>query len=91
MILKGIQLFSDQYSNTMRKYKLALPFGLDFNMGSDNVKNILGEPNMDHPSGPDNTMYIWRNIKKLSIAVCCLPINKGTSFITIGPSKLRDL
>jgi len=46
---------------------------------------------LDHISGSENTVYKWLNVKKYAIAICCLPENKGISFIDIAPAKLRDL
>ena len=91
MIFEGIQLYSDKYKNTMSPYQLELPFSLNFNMGLDAIKHILGEPNLDHPSGPLNTVYVWRNFKKYSIGICCLPNDKGVVFFDIKPTQLRYL
>lgn len=91
MIFEGIQLYSDKYKSTMSSYQLGLPFGLHFDMSLDAIKNILGDPDMDHPSGPINTVYVWRKFKKYSISICCLPGNKGVVFFEIKPIQLRYL
>lgn len=91
MIFEGIQLYGDKYKSTMLPYQLPLPFGLEFNMSLGSIKKVLGEPDLDHPSGPINTVYIWRNFKRYSVGICCLPKDSGVVFFDIRPVKSRDL
>lgn len=92
MIFEKIQLLSEDATEGVVQYKHDIPFGIKFSMGIRDLVDVLGEPNMSHPSGPENTVYRWFNVNKLALSVCLLPGDKGgISFLSIGKSELRDI
>jgi hypothetical protein len=91
LIFEGVQLYSEHNDSDLAKFKGKLPFGIDFAMKLPEIIKIFGEPNLTQPSGPENIVYKWHNVQKFAIAICCLPDDKGISFVAVRPSKLRHL
>jgi hypothetical protein len=75
----------------MEEYSQVLPFGLNFGMRLEEIQLLLGNQNMEQPSGAGNTTYSWFNYKKMAISVCFLPEEKGVSHVLVEKTQLRDL
>jgi hypothetical protein len=91
LIFEKIQIYSSNNSSELSEYRQVIPFDLTFKMSFIKVKEILGEPNMDQPSGPNNIIYSWFNYRKIAISICFLPAEQGISHISISKTKLKYL
>ncbi len=88
MVLTSVQAYGPVNDSGFSAYPDALPLGLTFSLTLDDAVRILGEPTLNHPSGP-NRLYAWYNHEGTTIGLCFLTENQGISFIDLSKVKIK--
>jgi hypothetical protein len=89
MIFFEIQVYSENNDSDFKEFAGGLPFNLTFQSTLNDVTTALGPSTVNHPSGPDNRVHVWYDIKGNSYGVCFLPKDRGISFVSIKKAALR--
>jgi len=87
MIFYEVQLYGENNDSGFNEYKGELPYNLSFASTLENAKQIFGEPATNHPSGPENEVFVWYNVSGITIGICFLPDQRGISFISIEKAQ----
>jgi hypothetical protein len=94
MVFEGIRLYAKQNTDGFLEYEGSLPFKLLFKQKIDEVKNILGTPNIDDEAPEEESrLCIWRKISMnggfIELSIVFLPNSGSITFITLAPVELR--
>jgi len=89
MIFSSLQVYSEHNDSGFSRYSGELPHGFTFASTLSQAISIMGTPTTDHPSGPENRVYVWYGYQGYTIGICFLPDDAGISFLSIGNVKIR--